>query len=342
MIDTVLVLTLGYLGGDPKRGADINGDALLIQTLKESGLVKEIARCDYDALRYNIGNIGEYLIQQCSLTQPDVIIFNPSGLYNVDPPRYAMDIITKLGMKTVMVRGDSVGETGRRFTDSWMPFVSNVMIFDATIKTKHPKVIQSLITAGQSPYFYKKDIDKDIDVCFIGNLRMPKRADYLHYLAEHGINVCIKGGQDINDKIIPWEEYVDILNRSKISLNFCLNGCGASQMKGRVTETMACNTFLLEDEGTETNQFFDEGIDFVMAHSKEDMLDKIKYYLEHTEEREQIATAGYRKMTELYNARNAWRYIFEEMGFDIDVSAWSFEEDDSYRWFRKKMEALKI
>ena len=108
-------------------------------------------------------------------------------------------------------------------------------------------------------------------------------------------------------------------------------------MKGRVTETMACNAFLLEDEGTETNQFFDEGIDFVMAHSKEDMLNKIKYYLEHDEEREQIAASGYRKMIELYNARNAWGYIFEEMGFPMEEHL----KDESYKWFCRKMTELK-
>ena len=346
MIDTAFVLTLGYIGGDSKRGAELNGEALIIQTLKQSGLVNEVTRINYDALHYNIGNIGEYLIEQCSLAKPDVIIFNPSGLYNLDPPRYAMDIITnKLGMKTVMVRGDSVGEVSKRFTDSWMPFVSNVMFFDATLKTikynRHPKAIQSLITAGQSSYFYKKDTPKDIDVCFIGNLRMPKREKYIQYLQLHGINVYIRGGQGPTDKIIPWEEYTDILNRSKISLNFCLNGCGDSQMKGRVTETMACNTLLIEDEGTETSRFFDEGIDFVMAHNKEDMLDKVKYYLEHDREREQIAASGHRKITELYTARNAWGYTFEEMGFAMNMREWSFEEDDSYQWFCNKMGALK-
>lgn len=342
MIEKALVLKLGYINGNPERGKDINSEVFLVKTLQESRLVNEIVAFDYDDFHnQKFTALGEYLIHLCSLTLPDVIIFMPCGIHYLEPPRQALDIISnRLGMKLVMIRGDSVGEMGKRLTNSWMPFVRNMVFQDTTVRslgyTMEPKAIQSILSAGQTSYFYDKKIKKDIDVCFVGNLRMPHREEYLKYLAENGIKAYIKGGQGIGDEIISWEEYADIINRSKISLNFCMNGCGISQMKGRVIETMACNTMLIEDEGTETNQFFEEGKEFVMAHSKGDMLNKIKYYLGNDSERERIAAAGHRKLNDFYNVRNAWGYIFDEMGFSVQ----ELRQDEHYEWFRAKMKEL--
>jgi len=79
----------------------------------------------------------------------------------------------------------------------------------------------------------------------------------------------------------------------------------------------ACRTMLIEDEGIEAKEFFEEGKDFVMCHSKEEMLEKVKYYLAHDKERESIAESGYRKVTKLYNSRNVWAYMLNKIGFSV-------------------------
>ena len=107
-------------------------------------------------------------------------------------------------------------------------------------------------------------------------------------------------------------------------------------MKGRVFDLTAAKTFLLEEEGIETREFFENGKDIVMFSSKEDLLEKVKYYLAHDEERERIAEAGYKKTTTLYNSRNMWGYLFAKMGFEIPES---LAKNRYYQEFQRKLEA---
>jgi len=57
---------------------------------------------------------------------------------------------------------------------------------------------------------------------------------------------------------------------------------------------------------------FEDGKEIVMYRSLEEMVEKVQYYLEHEEERRQIAHAGYEKVLREYNYAEKLRRIFEQ------------------------------
>ena len=315
------------------------------QALSESGLVGGVTAFYLDEMFSQSGSTGtsEMFLQWCASSPPDLIVFIPTGWANIDPSRMVMQtVIEKLGIKVAMIRGDAAGEYGHQFNQSWFPFVSFIVFIDITISSlgysKKPKAIQGFICAN-SKDFYDRKMARDLDVSFAGSVgNWLNRADHLEFLKESGISVFTGGGLEYDTKVSV-EDYSKIMNRSKVSLSFCLHRTeGFPMLKGRVFDIMCCETFLLEDKGTETVKFFEPNKDFVMYDTKEEMLEKIQYYLKHERARQRVAESGHRKVAELYNPRNLWAYILERTGFDIPTEV---ANDGSYRLLSKKLEMVR-
>ena len=99
---------------------------------------------------------------------------------------------------------------------------------------------------------------------------------------------------------------------SKIAINFSHSTEG-HQLKGRALESMTFGALLLESKNPQIACLFEDGTDYVSFSSKEDLLEKISFYLKNPEERIRIAENGMRKVIELYNPQVYWEKIFEEM-----------------------------
>lgn len=80
----------------------------------------------------------------------------------------------------------------------------------------------------------------------------------------------------------------------------------------RVLEIMACQGFVLVNYQEDLAREFEDGKELVMYRSMEEMVDKVQYYLEHEEERQQIARAGYEKVLREYNYAEKLRGILEQ------------------------------
>ncbi|MGN0141580.1 MAG: glycosyltransferase [Roseburia sp.] len=85
-----------------------------------------------------------------------------------------------------------------------------------------------------------------------------------------------------------------ILQSSKIVLGNNVNGTGAA----RAWETMLSGSFYIsnyippEEDFVNIRKIMTEGENLVMFHSKQDLLNKVDYYLNHEEERKQMAEKG--------------------------------------------------
>lgn len=80
----------------------------------------------------------------------------------------------------------------------------------------------------------------------------------------------------------------------------------------RVLEIMACQGFVLVNYQEDLAKEFEDGKELVMYRSLDEMVEKVQYYLEHEEERKQIARAGYEKVLREYNYATKLRKIFEQ------------------------------
>jgi hypothetical protein len=340
MIDKILFVMEKYCDGDIRCGPT-NSESMLVGAIKSTGLVYQTKQFYFDVLCHQLGRrrMSRLLLEQCAEFKPDLVIFTP--LFTpLEPPRDAIDKIANvLRIKVYIQLFDSY--TVR--INSWLPFGNYVGIIDM-LSTRlghrgNPKIIQAY-SAINPQDFYDKNLRRDIDVSFIGSIdpgsvQWPLRYEYINFLRDNGINVVTCGGQRYNR--IPTEECSNILNRSKISLSFCRRSDGASQLKGRVFEAMACKSLVLEDDGSETREFFEVGRDFVIFHDKKELLGKVLYYLKHDREREEIAQSGYEKVTNLYNATNMWAYVFGKMGFELPNR---LIDDKNYLLHQIKMESI--
>ncbi len=146
------------------------------------------------------------------------------------------------------------------------------------------------------------------DVCFIGGLSSrfhQARRQMIEYAITQGVNIKVWGGYRehfIGSPILEvwqgqiWgEEQVKALCAAKIGLNFHVDHQAGELERGlnlRAFELAACGVFQLLQRVPGVNEFFEEGKEIVCFETREEMLDKIRYYLGHDDERQRIADAA--------------------------------------------------
>lgn len=146
------------------------------------------------------------------------------------------------------------------------------------------------------------------DVGFIGAWEK-ERCESVCYLADHGIKVRVFGvgkwadyknyspNLRIEERQLLGEDYCKSLQAFKISLCF-LRKMNFDQQTTRSVEIPACGGFMLAERTDEHLSMFEEGKEAAYFSSNEELLEKCRYYLEHEEERMQIAENGLKKCRE--------------------------------------------
>lgn len=324
MVNRVLFLMEKFCDANPAMGPT-NSESQLVGAIESTGLVREIKHFYFDVLHQRLGRerMAQLLLEDCQVFRPSLVIYTPIGGllgFQLNPPNEVLNEIRK-EIKLYTCLWDTTG-IEQEIKWRWVPFSDYTGIMDSAVIEsrfgRDPRILQAY-TAIDPRDFHNNNPQRDIDVCFVGGIdpaRYPQRTQYINFLRGNGINVVAAGGQ--REGRLTWEEYSGFLNRSKISLSWSKNPhVGTSQLKGRVLETMACGAMLIEDDGDQTRRFFNEGKDFIIFSSAEDLVKKIRYYLKHDEEREAIARSGHEKVTNIYNARNLYGYLFEKMGFEL-------------------------
>lgn len=101
-----------------------------------------------------------------------------------------------------------------------------------------------------------------------------------------------------------------VFYQSKINLNITSRTI-ESGIPLRVMDILSCGGFCLTNYQPEIAEFFEDGVDLVMYTDMEDLLSKVRYYLEYEAERAQIAQNGYRKLCEIFSYTDAIHKIWE-------------------------------
>ena len=97
---------------------------------------------------------------------------------------------------------------------------------------------------------------------------------------------------------------------SRINLNLTLRSIH-SGIPLRVLDCMACGGFVLTNWQPEIADVFCEGEEIVTFKSMQECMDKTAYYLQHEEERQQIAAAGQKKVQEVFSYAKGFERLFE-------------------------------
>ncbi len=209
-------------------------------------------------------------------------------------------------------------------------------------------------SAANTDIFKPSSNEKNIDVSFVGSWTQ-KRGEIINSIIGSGIPIKVYGSGwpngRVNDeelvKIIseskisinlnPSSSYFGLkpftrlffkrtsFNRSIFHIkpdfwNFFANirewqQKSIPQLKARVFEIPACRTMLITQNVAHLEDHYNLGTEIISYSDTRDLIEKIKYYLLHDIERENIAQHGYERTIRDHSYKKRFRDLFTKMGF---------------------------
>ena len=82
------------------------------------------------------------------------------------------------------------------------------------------------------------------------------------------------------------------------------------QIKARPFELAGCRVFIISGYADDMENYYKENEEMVFYRSLADLIEKIKYFLNHNEERKKIARAGYERTIKEHVYEKRFREIF--------------------------------
>lgn len=170
--------------------------------------------------------------------------------------------------------------------------------------------------------YRRSDAAKSIDVSFVGDVAKGERREYIDYLLKNQILLECYGNNTENG-LIGFDRMVEIFNRSRININFTGVVDNASlilgskinnrirQSKGRPIEIALSGGFILTEYAPGIEHMFEIGKEMDVFRTREELQEKIKYYLVHEKEREEVAQRGYERAIRDYDSKAAFSRVFE-------------------------------
>lgn len=153
-----------------------------------------------------------------------------------------------------------------------------------------------------------KGMEMPDDMDELKGMEMQRRLHRID-LYTHDSQVAIPGVRN-RGLVDYYDEMPYVFMNSKINLNITLRSIKTG-IPLRALDIMGCGGFLLTNYQAELFEYFEAGKDFVYYTDQEDLLAKVDYYLEHEEERKQIAENGCRKVREQHNMRLRVQHILD-------------------------------
>ncbi len=303
-----VILFIGdyWCAGQPKMGLS-EWEGNIWSSLESTGLA-EVARFHFDKFYYHTGlRADQALIDRIQEIQPDyvvLIIYKPLGSDPTVMHKSTLGVIHEMKIPIITIWGDLEAQQQRDIAESVKPFIWK------GYGTANKACVESLgfkyMHVPKDPRIWNNPgLERDIDVLFLGSygLGREERQKALQYLIDNGIKLAV-GGSEGRDHFST-EQYANGYKRAKIAISFS-RAHGLNVVNARVFEAMNCGAMLLEQESPELANLYTKDVDYKEWINEVDLLEKIRYYLEHESERKSIAEAGEKKTKELYSAKIFW------------------------------------
>lgn len=315
-----LVLRHKYFRGGVEFG-DSNEEHVITSPLRSSG-VADVEHYFYDLEGTGTVFNDRALVDRVLETQPDLIVLSSHNPDNVNHPQLEVleAIRSQCQIPFAAMWADTTSDLAFAHCNRMSKVIDlNLLLDSNSLGERNPGKPEflRLWTPLDFSVFHTDKEAKEIPVSFIGSTGDYRsgREDYLGYLKDQNLEVFREGSQE---SPVSLARYAEILRKSRISLNFSHAAYGTHQFKGRVLEVMFSGAMLMENKNSETTQFFTPSVDYVDFDSKEDLADKLRFYAEHEQERQEIALAGHQKAIEQYNYRTLWQKVMEKLK-DLEI-----------------------
>ena len=133
------------------------------------------------------------------------------------------------------------------------------------------------------------------------------------FLKDRGIKVEAYGLGWPNG-VVSFDKLVEIYSRSKIALSFSDSwGIGKFDLPGRDFEVPLIGSLYMNESNEKIANYYVPDKEIVLYKDRDDLVEKIKYYLEHDEERDMIAKAGRERALRDHTWEKRFDYIFKIM-----------------------------
>jgi hypothetical protein len=287
------------------------------------GKVSVFSPRDY-YLRYGKENMNDRFLKIIKKESPDYLLFGLS--YDEFCPE-TLASISQISPKAIKI--GFFGDDNWRY-DDWSRYYALFFDYIITSEKDNSDYLKDGIKNvsflhGINPDVLKPmNIEKKYDVGFLG-MPIRDRYDYISYLNKNGINVKVWGRDwdkydDLKGNcggILSSDEYVKVINQSKVNLSFSktlLEGKGKKdrQLKGRIFEVGACKSFMLVEQFPQSEEFY-KGFSRISFDSKDELLRKVRYYLGNEEERNKISEDLYKQTIKNYTWEAQFRKFFSAL-----------------------------
>jgi spore maturation protein CgeB len=216
--------------------------------------------------------------------------------------------------------------SGRTLTFNW--FCDDTWRFDSFSKnicnmfnycsTPEPSYIEQYKNIGYNNIImatwhtnteiYPKTKFKNIDIGFCGHINNQRNV-LLTRIKDSGIDVRNAYGSS-------YEDMLAFYSLSKIGINFSLNENGVhkkTQMKLRMFEVPAAGTMLLTEHHEGIDNFFDTTKEICTFKTPEEMISKIRYYLNNKNALNKITENGYNRVMKDHDSKIRLSNVLEQI-----------------------------
>jgi len=313
-MDKLKLLFLSAIENNFVINSVINSSSNFLEAL----LSKDVLCLNYKELYHNYGfnGVHNYIREYINENGINSMVFCPGACEFYFDLHFFEELRKKIYV--VMFRLDTAYSYDVR--DQYYAQAMDLMIHgDFIVLLKSREIgIDSITYWGYfDPVLYHKieNLPKDIDVSFIGQITNKiGRLNYLNYLLENNINIKTFGLHS-QGGIISFEKKIEIYNKTKINLSFSsiigtnwlTRDYSIHKRKKHITsrpfEVGMCGGFVLCEYAVGLENLFEIGKEIEIFHTKEELLEKVRYYLEHEKEREDIARRGWERAIKDYDVK---------------------------------------
>ena len=202
----------------------------------------------------------------------------------------------------------------------YAPFFSFVITTHKNSVSKYHDIGVSNVHLSQwgcNHYLYRNlCLDKIYDVSLVGQPH-GNRHKIIGSLKDAGISVATYG-YGWPSGMISTYDMIKVFNPSKINLNLSNASSGSvNQIKGRDFEIPCCGGFLITGEAPNIEEYYNVGSEIVVYRNINDLVDKVRYYLNNSDERELIAKSGCSRALSCHTYEKRFEEIFTCVGDDL-------------------------
>lgn len=214
-------------------------------------------------------------------------------------------------LETSLTRFRYLGDFFYAKKKGWLDVFADISAVYAEFFNKHglPTVVAPF--GAFSDWYADLDLERDIDVLWMGKRATKRRSRMLDQLREelsaHGVKIHMV--DNVENPFVFDEERTRLLNRTKITLNLLRTWYDENSL--RICMAAPNRSLVISEPLLAHVPHYEAGIHYVSAPTVDKLAETILYYLEHADERLRIVENAYQLLTTRLTMGSSIKTIME-------------------------------